>query len=222
MIVHVLKRFVNMLLFSRYILLLVIIAGLLVIIAGIGCSDDDTTSSDSLSISDVKFSKTSESTAVISWKTNVPATSTVVYGESSGSLSDTTLEEELVTTHRVTLTGLDPDTTYYYEIRSSDETDNEVASGEETFNLASSVDVVTVDDIARHPEDFLDNVGVSGIVKDVKEGYFTLGCEDICVVIPVEYSEDMPQAGSDIVVYGKVGTDNNGKYVFQGDKIEIR
>ena len=222
MMVHAIKSFTRMLLWQRYILLLVTIAGLLVITAGIGCSDDDTTSSDSLSISDVKFSKTTENTAVITWKTNVPATSTVAYGESSGYLSDTTLDEELVTTHSITLTGLDPDTTYYYEIRSSDDTDNKVASEEETFNLTSSVDVVTVDDIARHPEDFLDNVGVSGIVKDVKEGYFTLGCEDICVVIPVEYSEDMPQAGSDIVVYGKVGTDNNGKYVFQGEKIEIR
>jgi len=83
------------------------------------------------------------------------------------------------------------------------------------------IPIITVDELARHPEDFPESVGVSGTVEDVSDGYFTLGCEDICVVIPVEYNENMPEIGTDIVVYGEVRSDDEGKYVFHGQKIEI-
>ena len=98
------------------------------------------------------------------------------------------------------------------------------SDGQQTSENRQNEDVIpiiTVDELARHPEDFSESVGVSGTVEDVNEGYFTLGCEDICVVIPVEYNENMPEIGTDIVVYGEVRSDDDGKYVFHGQKIEI-
>ena len=44
--------------------------------------------------------------AVFSWTTNVQANSVVKYGTSSGSLNQTVTDSTMVTSHRVTVTGL--------------------------------------------------------------------------------------------------------------------
>jgi hypothetical protein len=143
---------VSMLSLLRYILLLGTITGLLIITAGAGCSDDDeVNNSDSLSISisDVKVSQITETTATISWITDVPATSEVLYdcstwGGNPDTLldeePDTFLDEELVTSHSVTLTELDPDTISYFKVGSRDDADNEAASEQETFTTSAPAD----------------------------------------------------------------------------------
>ncbi len=57
--------------------------------------------------------------AIISWTTDDPATSRVEYGK--GSLTESTETTELVTSHQVVLTGLSPQTTYDFRVRSRNE-----------------------------------------------------------------------------------------------------
>jgi hypothetical protein len=63
--------------------------------------------------------------ATISWNTSEPCDSLVQYGESQF-LGRTASDPVLDTAHEVTLTGLRPDTTYYYQVVSRDAAGNTV------------------------------------------------------------------------------------------------
>jgi len=65
-----------------------------------------------------------DGTAQISWTTNEPATSRVNFGTVPAALSQQVEDTALVTSHSVTLTGLSPNTTYYYRVTSADASAN--------------------------------------------------------------------------------------------------
>ena len=62
--------------------------------------------------------------ATITWTTDEPATSQVAYGTDPATLSSTASTSGRTTSHSVTLTGLDPATTYSYRITSADRSGN--------------------------------------------------------------------------------------------------
>jgi N,N-dimethylformamidase beta subunit-like protein/uncharacterized protein DUF4082/purple acid phosphatase-like protein len=66
--------------------------------------------------------------ATITWTTNVPTTSLVNYGTSSGSLTLNQSSATLVTSHNVTLPGLTAATAYFYTVTSVDALNNFVMS----------------------------------------------------------------------------------------------
>lgn len=66
--------------------------------------------------------KGTPSSVVVRWRTNVATDSRVRYGSSPGSLGSTVDDAASVTEHVVALSGLSPDTRYYYSIGSSTET----------------------------------------------------------------------------------------------------
>jgi hypothetical protein len=59
------------------------------------------------------------SSIVVRWRTNVATDSRVRFGLSSASLTNTVYDAVATTEHSVTLTGLSPDTTYYYSVGST-------------------------------------------------------------------------------------------------------
>jgi len=62
------------------------------------------------------------STAItVRWRTDVPEASRVVYGFSVGALTMTVEDPTTTTEHVVTLTGLAPETTYYYAVGSTEQ-----------------------------------------------------------------------------------------------------
>jgi hypothetical protein len=69
----------------------------------------------------------------ISWTTNVAANSQIKYGLTSSYGSSTTLDSTLVTSHSQTLSGLAPNTTYHYQVLSTDASNNQAASADKTF-----------------------------------------------------------------------------------------
>lgn len=71
---------------------------------------------------------------VVTWETDEPATSQVLYGTTSGRYSDQTPEDPtLVTNHSVTVTGLQAGTLYYFKVVSVDLTFNRAESPEQQF-----------------------------------------------------------------------------------------
>ena len=68
--------------------------------------------------------------AVVRWRTDVATDSRVRYGLAPGSLSGVADGAAGVTEHSVTLTGLSPDTVYYYSVGTATET---LAGGDSTF-----------------------------------------------------------------------------------------
>ncbi|HDP70297.1 MAG TPA: subtilisin [Actinobacteria bacterium] len=74
-------------------------------------------------ISGVAVSNVGATSATITWTTDEPSNSTVNYGTTSA-LGSTVSNTTLVTAHSITLTGLTPETTYYFEAKSADATGN--------------------------------------------------------------------------------------------------
>ena len=108
-------------------------------------SDDgtgDTTSAEhsfktkAFTISGVTAASITTNSATITWNTNVATTSNVEYGldTSYGSTApmsaDTTADS---TIHIVVLSGLSPNTTYHYRVKSKDASSNEVVSADHAF-----------------------------------------------------------------------------------------
>ncbi|GAI15876.1 unnamed protein product, partial [marine sediment metagenome] len=71
--------------------------------------------------------------ATISWTTDKPATSQVEYGLTDSYGSMTPLQTQLVTNHTAIITGLIPDTTYHYRVKSTDTCGRETVSGDVQF-----------------------------------------------------------------------------------------
>ncbi len=74
-------------------------------------------------VTDVAANADGDGTATITWTTNEPATSRVDYGASPG-LGQTRTAPGMVTSHIVTLTELEPNTTYHYRVTSADDAAN--------------------------------------------------------------------------------------------------
>ena len=85
-------------------------------------------------ISEVIASDITETTATITWATDEPATSQVDYGETTDYGLTTTLDEELVTSHSINLSGLEPNTTHHFRVKSKDMNGNESVSSNHTFS----------------------------------------------------------------------------------------
>ena len=86
------------------------------------------------SISGVEVKSIGPDSATVTWRTNKPSDSWVLFG--SYSPSETRGQAERVTTHTVLLYGLNPNTTYYFKVRSADETGNVAESATQTFRTA--------------------------------------------------------------------------------------
>ena len=91
-----------------------------------------------LVIPEVNVSDITETSATITWTTDKPATSKVEYGETEDYGTTTPLDEELTTSHSVTLDGLEPNTTYYYRVISQDASGNEATSEGDLRTLATA------------------------------------------------------------------------------------
>ena len=72
-------------------------------------------------ISNVAFWGVTGSGVIISWSTNVPSNTSVAFGTAANQLSQTSpVQTPLTNSHGVTLTGLNPGTTYYFQAQSAD------------------------------------------------------------------------------------------------------
>jgi hypothetical protein len=76
------------------------------------------------------------STATIGWNTDEPATTYVEFGEGT-TLGEVNGNAAYATTHAVTLTGLEPATTYSFRVRTSDRMRNVRLSAVQTFGTAN-------------------------------------------------------------------------------------
>jgi len=86
-------------------------------------------------IKDVSTSSGTDTSITITWTTNKPATSVVDYGkETNYGLNASS--SELTTNHSLSLTGLEPNTAYHFQVSSSDEAGNKASSADDIFVTA--------------------------------------------------------------------------------------
>ena len=84
-------------------------------------------------VSGIAASEIGETSAKITWTTDKPATSQVRYGPGANHNSETAPDAKLVTSHTVTLTGLQPGTTYYFLVVSRDGCGKEAQGEQKSF-----------------------------------------------------------------------------------------
>lgn len=122
---------------------------LILLLGGVSCGESepefpsipDTTAP---SIANVSAESIPEITAIISWTTDEPATSQVEYGKTTAYSLTTPLDSELVTSHSISITGLDPDSTYHFIVKSEDLAGNEAVSGDHTFTTSDMLDQLVI------------------------------------------------------------------------------
>jgi outer membrane lipoprotein-sorting protein len=132
-----------------------------------------------------------ETSTVITWTTNEPATSQVEYGLTTNYGSTTTLDENLVTSHSVSLSDLAAGTTYHYRVKSKDASENERTSGDYTFVTASPGEP-TMPGTYSYSMDYWDTAGdAMSMFMQVKEG----------VGLRVDYTVITPEEMTIIFIY---------------------
>ncbi len=92
-------------------------------------------------ITNVQSTATGDS-AVITWDTDEPSDSLVMYGTVQNDYLYSEGNTDLVTSHSILLTGLAPSTTYYYIVSSADAIGNSADSSEYSFTTTTSSYVV--------------------------------------------------------------------------------
>lgn len=90
--------------------------------------------------------------ATVSWSTNRTSNSFVKYGTKSGEYGDEVGSSDQVAAHSITLSGLNPGTTYYYKVLWTDEDGNLGESDEQTLstNAAPFISGVKVTNISLY------------------------------------------------------------------------
>lgn len=100
-------------------------------------------------ITGVKIAAVRPNSAKIEWKTNVPATSRIIFGESKDDLSGSTIElSTLTTTHSITLSDLIPKTKYFFSAISRNAADTATSSALGEFETPS-IEIQQLVDVAR-------------------------------------------------------------------------
>jgi len=84
-------------------------------------------------ISGVSTSNITNSGATITWTTDEASTSQIEYGTTTSYGSSTTIDNTMVTSHSVTVSGLLSWTTYHFRVKSQDASSNLATSGDYTF-----------------------------------------------------------------------------------------
>ena len=88
-------------------------------------------------ITSVVATSISSNSAIITWTTDQPASSQVQYGTTIAYGSQSTLNSALLTTHSVTLTGLNPTTAYNYSVVSSNAAGSATTSANFMFSTTA-------------------------------------------------------------------------------------
>lgn len=97
-------------------------------------------------ISDIQVTGIDDTSATITWTTDRPADSVVEYGTTT-SYGSTTTSAAGVTSHTVTLTDLDPGTTYHFRVSSTDADGLTSTSGDRTFTTTTTTVPPVISDV---------------------------------------------------------------------------
>jgi hypothetical protein len=133
-------------------------------------------------VSNVRVTDITPYAANVTWATDEPCTSQVEYGRTATYGQMTVLSPTRALSHSVTLTGLDPATTYHFRARSQDAAYNETVSGHYTFTTGGLSQFCYVNQ--NHPQASDDNPGTEDLPWET-----------------IQHAADVAQPGDTIIVY---------------------
>ena len=92
-------------------------------------------------ITGVSPTSLTETSAIIIWTTSEPATSQIDYGLTKPYSSTTPLDQNLVTSHSITLSGLSTSSTYHFSVKSRDNSGHEALSSDNILSTTAATEV---------------------------------------------------------------------------------
>jgi hypothetical protein len=134
-------------------------------------------------VSNVQTVDVTPYSARITWETDEGCTSQIEYGTTDAYGTISPISSTLVTSHSLTLMGLDSSTTYHFRVRSQDVAYNETMSGHYTFTTAALSNFRYVNQ--NHPSASDGNTGMT-----VDDPWLT-----------IQHAADMAQPGDTIIIY---------------------
>lgn len=96
-------------------------------------------------ISGITIHEIGDTEAKVSWTTDEAASSTVHYGTTSG-YGESTINGDMVTSRTLHVTGLSANTTYHYQIQTTDAAGNAATTADNTFVTSSEQTTIIVTD----------------------------------------------------------------------------
>jgi hypothetical protein len=84
-------------------------------------------------ITDISVINLANNSAKVTWKTDEFADSVLKYGVNSAAYTELSIDVLFVKEHEITLTGLSPDTTYYFVVNNTDPSGNSAENSEYSF-----------------------------------------------------------------------------------------
>ncbi|MBN1979785.1 MAG: right-handed parallel beta-helix repeat-containing protein [Anaerolineae bacterium] len=134
-------------------------------------------------LSNVGAANVTSYSAEITWETDEGCTSQIEYGKTDAYGTISPISSTLVTSHALTLLGLDSSTTYHFRVRSQDVAYNETMSGHYTFTTAALSGFRYVNQ--NHPSASDGNMGMT-----VDDPWLT-----------IQHAADVAQPGDTIIIY---------------------
>jgi hypothetical protein len=113
-------------------------------------------------ISDIQVNFLGSNSVEIRWVTDEPATSQVIWNPQNGVTNTTQQKEALVNQHSVALNSLNSRTTYYFKVRSVDQSGNEALSAEKSFDVGKPP-VLTGVEVAGYSMSIEEKPPITGI-----------------------------------------------------------
>jgi peroxiredoxin len=96
-----------------------------------------------LAITSMSFDEITQDTITLSWETNIPATGQIEYGISDALGYNTEITGEPATMHSITVTGLEPETTYHFiAVARTGDNKQVVNSEDNTFTTTAPPDTI--------------------------------------------------------------------------------
>ncbi len=127
--------------------LAIIFAVVTFVFPGISTSAQTPPSSNPPVISSVAVDNITQSSAIISWNTDVPATTRLDYGLTISYEINSIIEPSLRTFHQIQLLPLDTNTIYHYRVRSTDASGRERVDADRTFTTNPPLDYMPPEEI---------------------------------------------------------------------------
>ncbi|MBI3231860.1 MAG: fibronectin type III domain-containing protein [Candidatus Doudnabacteria bacterium] len=117
---------------------------------------------------------TSQTSATVTWTTDVGATSRVEYGLNTSYDNQTSVSNNLVTSHSVTINNLAPGTTYDFRVISTGSNNDEAISGNYTFTTQAASGQAQTNN-TENLSNVVHNLGVSDVESTAATLNFTTG-----------------------------------------------
>jgi len=98
-------------------------------------------------ITNVSAISITKDSATITWETDEPSDSLVKYGTEPGNYTEIVYNVSYVTYHSISLANLTPNTTYYFVVNSTDQSNNSAQSIEHNFTTFAEI-VISIGDVS--------------------------------------------------------------------------